>query len=125
MESSGSSMTAAMEPIHRAALDGDVAAIDRLVAEDGERLNARNQVDPGIRGLGQCEDCTPLMLAAYQRHDAVVARLLALGADVGLQSFNGSSAAHMRATASSPLLWLCCSTPALRWMRATSSDRLR
>ena len=29
-----------MEPIHRAAYDGDVATIDRLVAEDGERLNA-------------------------------------------------------------------------------------
>ena len=33
-----------MEPIHEAAWDGDMAAIDRLVAEDGERLNA---AEPG------------------------------------------------------------------------------
>ena len=34
-----------MEPIHQAALDGDVAAMDRLVAEDGRRLNAQVQGD--------------------------------------------------------------------------------
>ena len=33
-----------MEPIHQAAWDGDVAAIDRLVMEDGGRLNALNPV---------------------------------------------------------------------------------
>ena len=79
-----------MEPIHQAAYDGDVAAIDRLVADDEERLDARNQVDwrlyePDFR------DCTPLMLAAYKGHDTVVARLLALGADVELQSVRGLS----------------------------------
>ena len=36
----------------------------------------------------------PLMLAAHRGQDAVVARLLALGADVGLQSVRGSSATH-------------------------------
>ena len=75
-----------MEPIHQAAWDGDVAAIDRLVAEDGERLNAPNQQeDLGIEGLN-FRECAPLMLAAYRGQDAAVARLLALGADVGLQS---------------------------------------
>ena len=77
-----------MQPIHRAAWDGDVAALDRLVAEDGELLNA----------LSQVELCTPLMLAACRGQDAVVARLLALGADVGLQSARGSFATH----------WACC-----------------
>ena len=38
-----------MGPIHRAAWDGDVAAIYRLVAEDGQRLNAQNQVDLGFK----------------------------------------------------------------------------
>jgi hypothetical protein len=32
-----------MEPIHDAAVYGDVAGIDRLVAEDGRRLNAQIQ----------------------------------------------------------------------------------
>ena len=34
-----------MEAIHLAAWDGDAAAIDRLVAEDGARLNAQITVD--------------------------------------------------------------------------------
>ena len=96
-----------MEPIHQAAYDGDVAAIDRLVAEDGERVNAQYQVDLGI-ARHNIRECTPLMLAAYQGHDAVVARLLAQGADMGLQSGTGSFATHGLATANSHLPWLCC-----------------
>ena len=65
-----------------------MAAIDRLVAEDGERLNAQTAVDLRI-GDDDFGACTPLMLAAHQGQDAVVAWLLALGADVGLQSFDG------------------------------------
>ena len=82
-----------MEPIHQAAWDGDVAAIDGLVEEDDKRLNARNLVELGIRGR-DFRECTPLMLAAYRGQDAVVARLLALGADTGLQSGRGSFATH-------------------------------
>ena len=82
-----------MEPIHQAAWDGDVAAIDGLVEEDDKRLNARNLVELGIRGR-DFRECTPLMLAAYRGQDAVVARLLALGAEVGLQSVLGSLATH-------------------------------
>lgn len=63
--------------------------------EDGRRLNAQ------IQGGGVTVDkwydvkgCTPLVLAAYKRHDTVVARLLALGADVGLRNALGDQAAH-------------------------------
>jgi ankyrin repeat protein len=77
-----------MEPIHQAAYDGDVAAIDRLVAEDGRRLNAQ------MLNRELWRDCPPLMLAAYKGHDAAVARLLALGADVGLTDARGDTAAH-------------------------------
>ena len=59
-----------------------MAAIDRLVAQDGERLNARNQVDIHDDAL------------AYRGQDAVVARVLALGADVGLKSDFGWLATH-------------------------------
>ena len=82
-----------MEPIHKAAWDGDVAAIDRLVAEDGGRLNAEIQVVFRIGGI-HFQACIPLMLGAYRSKDAVVARLLALGAEVGLQSVLGSLATH-------------------------------
>ena len=84
-----------MEPIHEAALDGDVAAIDRLVAEDGRRLNAQIQGDFAWLGGRRVAGCTPLMLAAWWGHDAAVARLLALGADVGLKDAKGETAAHL------------------------------
>ena len=90
-----------MEAIHQAAWDGDVAAIDRLVAEDGERLNARNQVDLGIPGCDSRE-CTPLMVAACRGHDAAVVGLLALGADMGLQSARGSFATHWACFSNQP-----------------------
>ena len=70
-----------MEPIHRAALDGDVAAIDRLVAEDGRRFDAQIQGGQTV-GFGRVMGCPPLMLAAYKGHDTAVARLLALAADL-------------------------------------------
>ena len=81
-----------MEPIHQAAWDGGVAAIDRLVAEDGRRLNAQIQGKVEVDFL--CiEGCTPLMLAAFRGRDAAVARLLALGADTGLQDSEGQRGA--------------------------------
>ena len=82
-----------MEPIHQAAFNGDVAAIDRLVAEDGGRLNKRNQAELNINKdtIGRI---TPIMLAAYKGHDPAVARLLALGADVGHTDTKRQSAAH-------------------------------
>ena len=86
-------ITSSMEAIHQAAWDGDVAAIDRLVAEDGGRLNAQIQGEMTVVRLN-VSGCTPLMLAAHQGHDAAVARLLALGADVGLQSANGVPVIH-------------------------------
>ena len=74
-----------MEPIHRAALDGDEATIDRLVAEDARRTNARVRGEALLGGF-DVQGCTPLMLAAWRGHGGVVARLLAHGADAGLES---------------------------------------
>lgn len=75
-----------MDPIHLAAYDGDVAAVDRLVAEDGERVNAQLEEYLLNAGMPDLEEygthgCTSIMFAAFKGHDAVVARLLALGAD--------------------------------------------
>jgi ankyrin repeat protein len=82
-----------MEPIHQAAWDGDVAAIDLLVAEDGERLCAQIQGDVELQ-TWEAKGCTTLMLAAGKGHDTVVARLLALGADVELSNAEGRQAVH-------------------------------
>lgn len=83
------------EPIHIAADLGDVAAIERLVAEDGRRLKAQVQGPyfedegyPNVVGM------TTLMLAARSEHESAVARLLALGADVGLTDAKRASAIH-------------------------------
>jgi hypothetical protein len=76
---------ALLEPIHCAAYDGALGEINRLVEEDGQRLNALIQGDSIIVGGDSAEGCTPLMLATWQGHDLVVGRLLALGADVGLR----------------------------------------
>lgn len=55
--------------------------------------------------------CSPLMLAAKRGHDAAVARLLALGADVGLRSARGSYAVHFVTKASTLSLLLDAGSP--------------
>lgn len=56
-----------MDPIHRAALDGDVAAITALVKEDAERLDmpAPDYVEVEHDEPGETfvlDGCTPLMM---------------------------------------------------------------
>ena len=53
-----------VEPIHHAALNGDVAAIDRLVAEERRRLNAYIQEDDEEVDDELVTGCYPLTLAA-------------------------------------------------------------
>jgi uncharacterized protein len=72
-----------VQAIHYAAYVGNLAAVEQLVEEDGRRLNAQDW----NRG-------TPLMKASVRGHDAVVMRLLALGADVGLRDVEGRAASH-------------------------------
>ncbi len=67
--------------------------MDQLVAEDARRLNAQVR---GLMGDASClNGVTPLMVAAGLAHDAVVTRLLALGADMGLQANDGYAAVHV------------------------------
>jgi hypothetical protein len=72
-----------MEPIHDAAVDGDVAAVTRLVKKDGACLDAQIEED-FMAEDASIKGCTPLMLATLCGRDAVVARLLALKADMEL-----------------------------------------
>ena len=105
-----------MAPIHRAAYKGDEGEVSRLVAEDGRRLNAPIQARV-YKGGYSLEGCTPLMLAANKGHDTVVARLIKLGADVGLSDAGGRQATHRACTPSMGCQcasrWGCCSTLAL------------
>ena len=87
-----------MEPIHQAAYDGDAEVVERLVAQDRRRLNAQIQGEAIVGGY-DVHRCTTLMLAAGRGHDAVVTRLLALGADVGLESRFGYHALDYAARA--------------------------
>jgi ankyrin repeat protein len=81
-----------MEPIHIAAALGNLAEVNRLVEEDGQRLNAQAQGYDGERAV--LNGTTSLMWAACEGHSTVVERLLALGADVGLRNEMGHTAAH-------------------------------
>ena len=72
------------QPIHVAAREGNLAEVNQLLQEDGGRLEARDTING-----------TPLMHAALKGRDGVVARLLALGADVGLTSDSGETAVHL------------------------------
>lgn len=75
-------------PTHEAAWIGDETEVARLVAEDGRRLNQQIQQGPW-------QGCTPLMMAADMGWEAVVSRLLALGADVRPRDRWGRTAAHL------------------------------
>ena len=57
--------------------------MNRLLEEDPRLLNARDD-----------DRCTPLIYAACHGHDAVVARLLHLGADVDARDHYGDTAAY-------------------------------
>ena len=82
-----------IEPFYLAAVQGDVDAVQRLVEENGRRLNARVQ-GHGVRvDYVDVKGWTALMLAAYLGRDAVVQRLLELGADVELRT-NSYTALH-------------------------------
>ena len=75
-----------IEPIHLAAAKGDVDAVQRLIEEDGRRLNAMVKGDGDVFVNFSCvEGWTALSVAAYLGRDAVVKRLLELGADTELR----------------------------------------
>ena len=64
-------------PIHRAAWEGNAEEVARLMEADPRLLNARVPRSDSSRDEGH----TALIVAAHMGHEAVVERLLALGAD--------------------------------------------
>lgn len=89
-----------LEPIHRAAFDGDVEEVTRLLLEDGQRVDRRFKRKAKVRFAhgGKCNarGLTPLLAAVVQGQDAVVERLLELGADPDLvHPRSTKTAAHL------------------------------
>jgi ankyrin repeat protein len=79
-------------PLHRAAIEDDVAAVVGLVGRG---------VSPDARDT---EGRTPLMVAAAFGNHAVAVRLLALGADPLARDSHGEAALHFAARAGKPAL---------------------
>ena len=109
-----------MEPIHQAAYDGNEAEVSRLVQEDGRRLNSQIQDEFQVQGRYAIKDYSPLMLAAWKGRDTMVARLIELGADVGLADAEGDGRQGTGvAGADVHPRWSCCSMLARHSMLAT------
>ena len=84
----------ASQPIHRAAGYGNAKEVERLIEEDGRRLNARTIYNTYINNMYWTPSgSTPLTVAAITGRTAVVGRLLALGADKGSRNSVGEMAA--------------------------------
>jgi len=77
------SVRAGADPIHDAANSGDVGAVERLLSEDGTRVNARTPAG-----------APPLLGAAIHGQLAVVRILVDKGADVNLPQGDGWAPLH-------------------------------
>lgn len=89
-------------PVHKAAIGGEVATLERLIAS-GQDINQRTK-----HSWGQTrEGTTPLMFAAEAGQAAVVKWLLEHGADISLQDQYGKTAHDYAASAGmSDIIWI-------------------
>lgn len=77
-------LTAPAAEIHKAAKEGDLAAVQKLLKKDHKLLDSGNRLDQ-----------SPLIIAAYQGHKDIVEYLLKKKANIDKQDGFGASALHM------------------------------
>ncbi len=79
-----------MQPIHKAALDGNLSQVRTLV-DQGNNVNARSAANSGYAQY------TPLALAIEHGHSDVISYLLDHGADVNAATATGNTPLHVAA----------------------------
>ena len=87
----------ALQPLHHAAMRGNICVVEYLVKLQGVHLNCRDmqvRLDWTSRMTVTCQDSTPLHIAATYGNTRVAELLLAAGADTSCRDYQEQTPLH-------------------------------